>query len=237
MFFTACSESATDIVNEEILATEDEKSSEIVELLGDSCDFSTTLSQAEIDGILLMREEEKLAHDVYTTFFEAYGMPVFNNISKSESAHTSAILHLINGFGLDDSYVEGVGNYSNEAFVGLYTQLTEQGSASLVEALKVGAFIEEYDIADLKELIDATENETIKRVYGNLLRGSTFHLKAFTAILSRMGESYSPTIISQDEYDAIINSGDADEDAKDSDEDDGTFIPGTGECDGTGPNT
>ena len=120
MLFTACSESATEIIDEEILATEDEKSSEIVELLGDSCDFSAALSQAEIDGILLMREEEKLAHDVYTSFFEAYGMPVFNNISKSENAHTSAILHLINGFGLDDSYVEGVGNYSiqtNKRFV------------------------------------------------------------------------------------------------------------------------
>lgn len=236
MLFTSCSESVSDVIDDEIVAIEQEKSSEVTELLGDSCDFSTPLSQAEIEGILLMREEEKLAHDVYSTFYESYGMPVFNNISKSESVHTSAILHMINGFGLDDPYVEGTGNYSNEAFADLYVQLSEQGSAGLVEALKVGAFIEEYDIADLQELIDETENETIKRVYGNLLRGSTFHLKAFTGILTHMGKSYTPSIISQEEYEAIVNGDEADNETDDEDEGEDTFVPGTGECDGTGPN-
>ena len=236
MLFTACSESATDVVDETIIASDEVKSSEVAALLGDSCDFSAQLSDAEIDGLLLMREEEKFAHDVYVTLYEAYGIPVFNNISKSETAHTSAILHLIKGFGLTDPYIDGVGNYSNTAFADLYTQLTEQGNASLAEALKVGAFIEEYDIADLEELIESTENVTIKRVYGNLLRGSTFHLKAFTAVLNSMGESYTPTVISQEEYDEILG-GNLDEEGDDDDGDSsGTFVPGTGNCDGTGPN-
>lgn len=233
MLFSACSESATDVVDETLIASDEVKSSEVAALLGDSCDFSAELSDAEIEGLLLMREEEKFAHDVYVTFYEAYGIPVFNNISKSESAHTSAIKHVIDGFGLEDPYVDGIGNYSNAAFTDLYAQLTEQGSAGLVEALKVGAFIEEYDIADLEELIDSTKNETIKRVYGNLLRGSTFHLKAFTAVLNNMGESYTPTVISQEEYDEILN-GDSDDEGED--DSTGTSVPGTGVCDGTGPN-
>lgn len=236
MLFNACSESATDVVDEEILASEEVKSSEVAALLGDSCDFSAELSDAEIEGLLLMREEEKFAHDVYVTFYEAYGIPVFNNISKSETAHTSAMLHVIEGFGLEDPYLEGVGNYSNPAFTELFAQLTEQGSAGLVEALKVGAFIEEYDIADLEELIESTENATIKRVYGNLLRGSTFHMKAFTAVLNSMGESYTPTVISQEEYDEILEGNSDDEADVDDGDSNGTFVPGTGECDGTGPN-
>lgn len=232
MLFNACSESANDVVDEEILSSDEMKSSEMAVLLGDSCDFSMGLSDEETEGLLLMREEEKFAHDVYVTLFATHSLPVFDNISKSETAHTSAVLYLLDGFNLDDPYVEGVGNYSNTAFTDLYTQLTSQGNASVVEALKVGAFIEEYDIADLKELIEATENETLKRVYGNLLRGSTFHLKAFSAVLNGMGESYTPIVISQEEYDEIL-SGYWDDDDSDSI---GTFVPGTGVCDGTGPN-
>ncbi|WP_320111337.1 DUF2202 domain-containing protein [Draconibacterium orientale] len=232
VLFTACSESTADMVEEEILAGDDVKSSEIAALLSDSCDFTNELSLEEIEGLLLMREEEKFAHDVYVTLYETHGLPVFDNISKSETAHTSAILYLIEGFGLKDPYVEGVGNYSNAAFTDLYTQLTGQGNAGVIEALKVGAFIEEYDIADLEELIEATENETIKRVYGNLLRGSIFHLRAFSAVLNGMGESYTPIVISQEEYDEILieNSDDDESDSND------TFVPGTGDCDGTGPN-
>lgn len=232
MLFYACSESATGVADEEIMASEEVKSSEITALLGDSCNFSADINDADIDGLLLMREEEKFAHDVYVTLYATHGLPVFNNISKSETAHTSAILYLINGFGLEDPYLEGVGNYTNETFTVLYAQLSEQGKTSVAEALKVGAFIEEYDIADLKNRIDATENETLKRVYGNLLRGSTFHLKAFSAVLNAMGESYTPTVISQEEYDEIRNGNSADENSDSS----STFVPGTGICDGTGPN-
>lgn len=231
LLLNACSESATDVADEEIMASEEVKSSEIATLLGDSCDFSAGLSDAEIEGLLLMREEEKFAHDVYVTLYATHGLPVFDNISKSETAHTSAILYLIDGFGLEDPYVEGVGNYTNAAFTDLYTQLTGQGNAGVIEALKVGAFIEEYDIADLEELIESTENETLKRVYGNLLRGSTFHLKAFSAVLNGMGESYTPIVISQEEYEEIL-SGNSDDEVSDSSE---PFVPGTGVCDGTGP--
>ncbi|NQU86831.1 MAG: DUF2202 domain-containing protein, partial [Mariniphaga sp.] len=83
-----------------------------------------------------------------------YGYIVFTNIAKSESAHTSAILYLMNGYGLEYPALTGVGEFSNPLFADLYKQLTEKGSENLVEALKVGAFIEEYDIADLKRLLE-----------------------------------------------------------------------------------
>jgi len=112
---------------------------------------------------------------------------------------------LINGYGLEDPALPAEGEFSKSLFADLYKQLTEQGSTDLVSALKVGAFIEEYDIADLKRLIGATENADIKRVYGNLLRGSTFHLRAFTSVLTKQGETYEPKIITEEEYREIIS--------------------------------
>jgi len=165
----------------------------------------TDLSDEEMKGVLFMREEEKLAHDVYTTLYGIYGHIVFSNIAKSESAHTSAVLHLMDGYGSEDPALTGVGEYSNQLFAGLYVQLTDAGKVNLVEALKVGAFIEEYDIADLTRLLEETLNADVQRVYGHLLRGSENHMRAFTNALTQQGAVYTPTIITAEEYQEILN--------------------------------
>lgn len=170
-----------------------------------TCDFTGTLTKEEIDGLMEMREEEKLAHDVYVTFYKMYKFKIFDNISKSETAHTSSVLYVINGFKLTDPTPAAATKFSNPLFTDLYAQLTKKGAVSLVEALKVGAFIEEYDIADLKRLIEETKNPTIAKVYGNLLRGSYFHLTAYTNALKFKGVIYTPTILSAEEYKDILD--------------------------------
>lgn len=232
LMFSACSEKndvADEVLEEDVLQTIDpEKSTEIAELVGDSCDFTATLTEEEVAGLLEMREEEKLARDVYRSFYAEYGHRVFNNISKSEDAHMSAVLYVINGYGLIDPAFDEEGAFNAAPFPELYVQLTEQGNASLIDALKVGAFIEEYDIADLQTHLAETENSTILCVYGNLLRGSTFHLRAFTSVLNSLGETYTPTILSQEEYEDLLTDDESDIN------DDETFVPGTGVCDSTG---
>lgn len=166
--------------------------------------FADVLTDAGKAGLIKMREEEKLAHDVYLFFYEKYNHAIFKNIAKAEVAHTKAVLWLLNGYGIEDPMVEGEGNFTNDAFTVLYKQLTEQGSASLEDALKVGAFIEEYDINDLINLLKNTESDNIARVYENLLKGSKFHIKAFTNILKFKGENYSPTILSEEVYHSIL---------------------------------
>ncbi len=204
LVFASCSENVNSVEGTSDLATTELKSSEIASICG-TCDFSGTLTEDEIAGLMEMREEEKLAREVYIAFYKKYNYRVFNNISKSENAHTSAVLYIMKGFGLTDPSPVGATEFSNPMFTDLYAQLTKKGSVSLVEALKVGAFIEEYDIADLQRLLEETENETIKRVYGNLLAGSKNHLRAFTNSLKMVKETYTPTIISADEYLEILN--------------------------------
>jgi len=52
------------------------------------------LTEVEIEGLLFMREEEKLAGDVYRYFYDLWGNNIFQNIARSEDTHTNAVLDL-----------------------------------------------------------------------------------------------------------------------------------------------
>ena len=164
---------------------------------------SISISEAERNGLILMREEEKLAGDVYAYFYEKYALRPFTNINKSEVRHSDAVLRLLTYFGIPDPALTETGKFTNPDIQALYNKLTADGSTT-ENALAVGAFIEEYDIADLRKLIAETQNADIKMVYTNLLNGSYNHIKAFTRVLAGRGVTYSPQIISIDELNEII---------------------------------
>ena len=166
------------------------------------------LSDAEAAGLLFMREEEKLAHDVYVTLYDIWGQQTFINISGAEQTHTDAVKTLLARYALQDpAENNGIGIFANADLQALYDQLIVQGSQSLTDAFLVGAAIEEIDILDLEERIAQTDNADIIMVYENLLKGSSNHLRAFVSAMTRQtGEIYHPQYMSQDAYDAIINS-------------------------------
>ena len=168
-------------------------------------DISADISQSELNGLLYMREEEKLAHDVYVYLYTIWNVPVFDNISKSETVHTNKVLELINSFGLEDPALPNAGEFNNTELQALYNQLVAQGSDSLVAGLLVGTTIEEVDIIDLKEEMEIATDNSILTVYGNLIKGSEAHLRAFVAQLKLRGYSYKPQLLSQEVFDAIIN--------------------------------
>lgn len=142
------------------------------------------LTEAEVSSILLMRQEEKLARDVYLTLYEVWGAEIFANISESEQRHMDAVERLITRYGLEDPVVDdAVGVFADEAFAALYDQFVLDGSVSLEDALHVGVSIEELDIADLEKALEETTTRSVNRVFENLLAGSQRHLSAFqTAI-------------------------------------------------------
>ncbi|RMH36674.1 MAG: DUF2202 domain-containing protein [Gammaproteobacteria bacterium] len=167
----------------------------------------SALSEVESEGILYMREEEKLARDVYLTLYKRWELPVFQNIANSEQTHMDAVLSLIERYGLDDPAAgNDVGAFTNPDLQALYDQLIDQSSASLADALRVGGAIEEIDILDLEERLGQTDKADIQLVYESLMKGSRNHLRAFVSTLEQQtGESYQPQYLSQDVYDAIIN--------------------------------
>jgi len=165
------------------------------------------LSDEEIEGIRIMREEEKLARDVYQALFDMWGQPVFQNIANSEQAHMDAVKALIDRYHLDDPVAgNGQGEFTNQDLQALYGELIATGGESLASALRVGAAIEEIEILELQEHIGETDAADVLRVYESLLRGSRNHLRAFVSTLEReTGESHTPQYLDEDAYDAIIS--------------------------------
>jgi hypothetical protein len=141
---------------------------------------STQLTEGDVAYILLMREEEKLARDVYFYMYELWGAEIFANIGESEQRHMDAVGRLITRYGLEDPVAEDTeGVFTDEAITALYAQLIEQGSVSLEAALQVGVDIEELDITDLEDALKEVSMRSIQRVFNNLLGGSENHLAAF----------------------------------------------------------
>ena len=168
--------------------------------------IDTDLSEAEKQSIQNMREEEKLAHDVYLDLYEKWKLPIFSNISNAETRHFNAIGYLIENFELNDPSLESVGKFQNQELQHLYDSLTYKGSQSLIAALQVGAFIEEVDIIDLQESLENTTNEIIQNTYENLLRASGNHLRAFTGQLAYRNKPYTPSVLDSGSYQKIIES-------------------------------
>lgn len=165
------------------------------------------LSKEEISGLVYMREEEKLAYDVYMTLYSKWNIPIFSNIASSEQTHTNAVKSLLSYYEIPDPVTsDTIGVFKDTNLKKLYETLTEQGLKSVEEALIVGATIEDLDIFDLQRYISETNNPNIINVYENLMKGSRNHLRSFASQLASRDITYKPKYISIDEFNLIINS-------------------------------
>ena len=146
----------------------------------------SSISQGELDGLIHMRLEEKLARDVYTVLGEKWQARVFLNIKLSEQKHMDAVKRLIVKYGITDPIVsDEIGVFPDQKFQDLYDELVTKGEESLIAALEVGVEIEILDIEDLNhQLNDVVDNADIIRVYTNLKNGSENHLRAFNRNLN-----------------------------------------------------
>jgi hypothetical protein len=157
--------------------------------------------------MLFMREEEKLARDVYILLYDQWANAVFDNISESEQRHMDSMAVLLNTYGLTDPVQDSrVGAFTNPDLAMLFTTLTVRGQVSQLEALRVGAFIEEVDMRDIQAAIDNSSHADITRTYENLLRGSRNHLRAFVRTIENLGVVYEAQVLPQSDVDSIVDS-------------------------------
>jgi hypothetical protein len=166
-----------------------------------------SLSPEELASLSFLREEEKLARDVYITLYNKWGVKIFNNISQSESTHMSAILMLLNKYNLPDPVgTNEIGKFVNPQLKALYDQLVLEGNKSTLNALLVGATIEDLDIYDIKQALVYIDNQDMRYVYEMLAKGSRNHLRSFYKNIINAGGTYSPQYISNEDFNDIINS-------------------------------
>lgn len=164
------------------------------------------LSKEEVADLIFMREEEKLAHDVYIYLDELWELPIFANIAAAESQHMASVLSVMEAYGIDDAAAgQPAGQFTDPGLQALYDELTGQGSLSAADALLVGGLIEETDIADLDEALAQTENPILVQLFNNLRLGSTNHLLAFSSNYERQsGVAYTPQLLDADTYAAAL---------------------------------
>lgn len=204
--------------------------------IGLSCPFVATAAQQLTEGeeahLIFMRSEEKLARDVYLTLYDAFGLPVFYNIAtQAEQTHTDTMQVMLGKFGIED--VEDVDEgtvgvflnpYFSEYFTDKFTYLT--GASTALDALYVGAFIEELDMLDINYCnqvvydvfgfppppptycgLTATDVRPLVNTLGNLLSGSKNHLCAFISQIVRRippDECYEAQVLPQSEVNGYV---------------------------------
>jgi hypothetical protein len=177
---------------------------------GQWLDAPGTVTEAEAAALQFMREEEKLARDIYRLLYETWGVQAFYNISSSEQAHMDSVKSLLDRYSLQDPASSQAGVFTNPDLQALYDELAARGITSELEALKVGAFIEEVDIQDLQSRLLQVTNPEVRQVFESLLAGSTNHLRAFSRqVENRTGVAYEPQVMSQAEFNAILSSAPA----------------------------
>lgn len=165
------------------------------------------LDAAEEVGLAKMREEEKLARDVYQVLYERWNDLTFAQIARSEQQHMDSVKVLFDKYNLVDPVTNSaVGVFADPELQELYHSLVAMGKKSLVDALMVGATIEDLDIKDLYDLLEQTDNSDIKTVYQNLVKGSRNHLRSFSYRLSLNNATYEAQFLTSAQIDDIVTS-------------------------------
>jgi hypothetical protein len=167
---------------------------------------ASSITDEEIAGLLFIREEEKLARDVYLTLNDKWSLKIFDNIIKSEEKHMEAMLVLLETYDLEDPVgINPVGVFVDPILQKLFDDLVARGMVSVREALAVGGYIEEIDLIDLESRSAVTERADILQVYANLARGSRNHLRAFVKQTTMIGVDYEVQALDLETFQSVID--------------------------------
>lgn len=142
---------------------------------------SGTLTDEQKDMLVVMADEEKLAHDLYVALGAQWDEPIFARIAQSETRHQEAVRKMLARYEIDDPTIDlPPGEFSDEAVQELYTTLLAKGQVSTTEALQVGVLVEEDDLDALGRAVEGVTAPDVLRVYENLTRATQHHLEVFS---------------------------------------------------------
>ena len=140
----------------------------------------TTLTTSQKAALKFLVEEEKLARDVYTYLSTKVTTRKFANIARSEQTHMNYMATLLTKYKLyNPTTSRKAGVFYNKDIQALYTSLTAEGAAGLVQAYGVGVKVEELDIKSIKDLLLAKMPADVKAALELMLAASYNHLEAF----------------------------------------------------------
>jgi hypothetical protein len=146
-----------------------------------------------------------MAGDIYLKLGEKWNIRPFINIPRAEARHQEMLRELARRAATEQDGALIAGQYHTAAVQVRYDSLLARGQTSLLEALRVGALVEEQDIADLRALAATTDNPDLKSVIAALERGSRHHLRAFVQNLRSRRAEYTPQALPAEAVAEIIS--------------------------------
>ncbi|HIP34154.1 MAG TPA: DUF2202 domain-containing protein [Bacteroidia bacterium] len=179
---------------------------------GHTVDFSkykiNELTESEKKAIIHMREEEKMARDIYRTLSKTTDSKVFVNIPISENKHMDVFHQLIDRYDLADPVIDeaNIGTFTDPEFTKLFNTLVEKGKLSDKDAYEAGLMVEDLNMYNLLKYSSETEKADLKLAYDTLFKQSRHHMAAFNRQLEKVGGKYTPTYITMEQFEEAINS-------------------------------
>lgn len=196
---------------------------------------AAVLDLGEETHLVFMREEEKLARDVYLTMSAMYpAESIFATIGEtSEQTHTDTVRDMLAKYGIPDpnpdanNLPSSIGVFTGADYGWYFTEkfnyLVAWGAKSALDALYVGAFIEELDMIDIincPKVIVLTDNGIdegecgllytdevpLQTMYTHLVDGSKDHLRAYVQNIETIigVGNYVAQVLTQEEVDLIL---------------------------------
>lgn len=163
-------------------------------------------SAALAEDLRFLREEEKLARDLYLRLHQRFGLMQHQNIAQSEGTHTAAVRTQLLRLGVPDPVSDDTqGAFTNATLAALYNQLVAEGEQSELAALRVSATVEDLDIRDIQMMRGRTSDAFVRALYDSLECGSRNHLRAFHGQIVQRGGTYAAQHITAAELQAIVS--------------------------------
>jgi hypothetical protein len=163
-----------------------------------------SLSSREKEGLIFIREEEKMARDLYTSLYEKDRLSIFSDLARSEQSHMDQARAIIDKYALAIPGKDEQGVFQNQTLQKIHDELLAKGLSSNQDALKAAATFEEISIMDLEKELNATHAEDVKAMYQGLLAGSQKHLRSYVTDLKDRGIKYDPRYLGKDEFEKIV---------------------------------
>ncbi len=167
---------------------------------------TNALTADEIEFLFAIREDEKVAKDLYTAFAGQYPTAIqFSRIAAAEATHIAAVETVLGYYEITYPALGAPGIFADAARQAQYDGLLAKAT-TLQAALEAMTTLEEENIAAYKAVEANITNANLKLIVSNMIKASSNHLKAAVRQLATLGVIYTPIHLDQATFDDIINS-------------------------------
>jgi hypothetical protein len=164
------------------------------------------LSVEAMQGLVFLRNGERLAQAVALDMMDHYGSHPFYGLAEAERTHGRAASCLLDRYALYDPVANlPMGVFDDPFWQSEYDFYTAQGAQSYVDALLVSLEIQEAALADIRYWYERGEADAVvMETWRALLMATRNHLRALNRELESIGFEYTPIYVTRAEYEGIV---------------------------------